>query len=257
MEIWALSILVLFSLIGFAAIFFTTFGTLIILIGSILYAFLTEFSIIQPKVLIIIFVLYLIGEAIEYIAIITGAKKFGASNAAVFGAFIGGVLGAALGAGFLGIGLIFGAFFGIFSGAFLVELIVKRDLIKSLKAGAGSLLGRFGSIVIKVIIAIAMFAIMAVSIARAGDGQKRYSDGKYAGKSAMMKVAVEISGGAIRKIDVTGHDGENEYLDMIGPMINEMVLKQRTDIDAVSGATFSSAGLKEAVDDALKKASGR
>lgn len=165
MEILALAILVIFSIIGFAAIFFTTFGTLIILIGSIIYAFLTEFSFLSVKVIAILFLLYVIGEIIEYVSIIYGAKKFGASNAGIAGAFIGGIAGAVLGVSFFGVGLIIGAFIGIFLGAFIVELFVKKDVIKSLKAGAGGVLGRLGSIIVKIIIAIVMFIIMAANIA--------------------------------------------------------------------------------------------
>ena len=164
METAALAILITFSIVGFAAIFFTTFGTLIIMLGALLYAFMTDFSAITFKILIILSVLYLVGEGIEYLAVIFGAKKLGASNAAVAGAIIGGILGAALGTAFFGVGLILGAFLGIFIGAFLVELVIKRDLIKSLKAGAGSVLGRVGSVIIKVMIAMAMFAILATSI---------------------------------------------------------------------------------------------
>jgi len=164
MEIVALVILIIFSLIGFAAVFFTTFGTLIILIGSVLYALLTGFSIISLKVLLILLTLYLCGEVLEYVFIIIGAKKLGASNPAVAGAIIGGIIGALLGVGLFGIGLILGTFLGIFLGAFLVELIIQKDLIKSLKAGAGGILGRLGSIVTKVIISIIMFTIIATSV---------------------------------------------------------------------------------------------
>lgn len=164
MEIIALAILVIFSLIGFTAIFFTTFGTLIILIGSVFYALLTGFSIISLKVVLILLTLYLCGEVLEYVFIIIGAKKLGASNPAVVGAIIGGIIGALLGAGFFGIGVILGTFLGIFLGAFLVELIIQKDLIKSLKAGAGGILGRIGSIVAKVVTAIIMFTIIASKI---------------------------------------------------------------------------------------------
>jgi uncharacterized protein YqgC (DUF456 family) len=160
METFALVILTIFSLLGFAAIFFTTFGTLIILIGAILYALLTGFSIIAVKTLVILLVLYLIGEAFEYLFVIFGAKKFGASNQAIIGAIIGGIIGAIVGAGFFGVGLIIGAFAGIFLGAFLVDLVVKKDIVKSLKAGAGGIVGRIGSIIAKVIIAAIMLYIM-------------------------------------------------------------------------------------------------
>lgn len=164
MEVFALTLLLLLSLAGFAAIFFTTFGTFIIFTGTVLYAFLTGFSILGAKTLLVLLTLYLSGEVLEYVFIIIGAKKFGASNAAVLGAIIGGILGGVLGAAFFGIGLILGTFLGIFLGAFLVELVIQKDVVKSLKAGAGGVLGRVGSIVAKVIIAIIMFGIMASNI---------------------------------------------------------------------------------------------
>ncbi len=164
MEGLALAILIIFSLVGFAAIFFTTFGTLIILIGAVLYALLTDFAIFPIRTLIIILALYLSGEALEYILIIIGGKKFGASNAAVIGAIAGGIIGAIAGAGLLGIGLVLGTLLGIFLGAFFVEMVIQRDLIKSLKSGTGSVIGRIGSIAAKVIIAIIMLIIMVSRI---------------------------------------------------------------------------------------------
>lgn len=164
MEVAAIIILMLFSLIGFLAIFFTTFGTLIILLGSILYASLTNFTILDFKILAILLTLYLCGEVLEYLCIIVGSKKFGASNAAAVGAIAGGIIGAVAGVPVFGIGLIPGTFLGIFLGAFLVELTIQKDLIKSLKAGVGGVLGRIGSIVAKVIIAMIMFAIMVSRI---------------------------------------------------------------------------------------------
>jgi len=96
----------------------------------------------------------------EYVLVIIGAKRLGASNAAVIGALIGAILGAIAGASFLGIGLILGTFLGIFLGAFLVELFIQKDFIKSLKAGTGGILGRVGSILVKLVIAVIMFAII-------------------------------------------------------------------------------------------------
>ncbi|MFH1655038.1 MAG: DUF456 domain-containing protein [Candidatus Omnitrophota bacterium] len=160
MEIAALSLLIFFSLLGFAAIFFTTFGTLLILIGSILYAFMTGFEVINFQALIVLCVLYLCGEALEYVFIIAGAKKLGASNWAVAGALIGGILGATIGTLFFGVGIILGTFLGIFLGAFLVEMIVHKDMVKSLKAATGGVLGRVFSIGAKIVIAVLMFAVI-------------------------------------------------------------------------------------------------
>jgi len=168
MEIAALVTWIVFSVIGFAAIFFTTFGTLIILIGSVLHALLTGFDPFSVRTLVIILTLYLCGEVLEYLFVIVGAKKLGASNAATVGAVIGGIIGAAAGAAFLGIGLILGTFLGIFLGAFLVELVLQKDLIKSLKSGAGGVLGRLGSIIAKIAIAAAMFWIMIARLLGSG-----------------------------------------------------------------------------------------
>ena len=164
MQIFALVILILFALVGFVAIFFTTFGTLIIFIGSILYAFLTKLSVLNIKTLLILLALYLLGEALEYVFIIVGAKKFGGSNAAVVGAIIGGLIGAVVGTGFFGIGIIPGTFLGIFLGALLADFSVNKDFVKSVKAGAGGIMGRIGSVAAKVVIAIIMFSIITTKV---------------------------------------------------------------------------------------------
>ena len=164
MQILALIILIIFSIVGLGAVFFTTFGTLIILLGCIIYAVLTKFSILNLKYLIILLVLYLVGEVLEYALVIIGAKRLGASNAAVIGALIGAILGATLGVAILGIGIILGTFLGIFLGAFLVELIIQRNLVNSLKAGTGGILGRLGSILAKLVIAFSMFFIVGLRL---------------------------------------------------------------------------------------------
>jgi uncharacterized protein YqgC (DUF456 family) len=73
---------------------------------------------------------------------------------------VGGILGALIGIYFLGVGVIIGTFLGIFFGAFIVELYHHRDFIKSFKAGAGGVLGRAGSIIVKVVIALLMFGVI-------------------------------------------------------------------------------------------------
>ena len=164
MEIAGLIILIVLSIIGFTAIFFTTFGTLIILLGAILYTLMAGISVFGVEALALLLILYLLGEVVEYLFVILGAKKFGASNAATAGAVIGGILGAIAGISLLGIGPVLGTFLGIFLGAFFVELFLHRDLWKSIKAGTGGMLGRAGSIVVKVFIALAMIWIMAAKV---------------------------------------------------------------------------------------------
>lgn len=158
----------MFSLTGFMLIFFTNFGTFVILVGCILYALLTKFSIISMPTLLILLTLYLIGEVFEYLCIVIGAKKFGASNKAVFGAIIGGIAGAVLGSVFFGVGLLIGTFLGIFLGAFIIELASKRGLKKSIMAGVGGVIGRVGAIAAKLGIAVVMYTILIINIIKSG-----------------------------------------------------------------------------------------
>lgn len=164
METLSLAILAVLTLIGFAAIFFTTIGTLIMFIGALAYAAMTDFLVLTARDLIVLFVLYLIGEIIEFLLTIWGAKRFGASNWAAAGAILGGIIGAVAGASFFGIGIFFGTFLGIFSGAVLAEHIVYKDWRRSFRAGTGGVLGRIGAIVVKVLIAGMMIALMALKI---------------------------------------------------------------------------------------------
>jgi len=163
-NVLAFMVLAVFSAAGLAALFLSCPGNLIILIGAVVFAFLTKFSIIGSKSLIILFSLYLFGEVAEYFLVILGAKKFGASNVAVVGAVIGGTAGAILGAPLLGVGILFGAFLGIFFGAFLVELLIQRNLVRSLKAGVGGVIGRIACIAVKVLVAILMLWVIAVRV---------------------------------------------------------------------------------------------
>jgi uncharacterized protein len=164
MELTAVTLFILFSLVGFAAIFFTTFGTLIILLGGLAYAGLTEFAPLTLKTLLFVAAWYILGEIIEYLCVILGMKKSGASNWAVIGALFGGIVGAVIGTALLGVGVFIGALLGIFGGAFLAELLVFKDYKKSFIAGVAGVLGRLGSIIIKVLIAFIMIGIMVKDI---------------------------------------------------------------------------------------------
>lgn len=83
----------------------------------------------------------------------------------------------------------------------------------------------------------------------------KYADGLYEGEEGFIKVQVGIQDGAISDIKIVEHGGGGEkYENMVKPMLDEMVKKQSTDVDAVSGATVSSGYLKEAVAKALAKA---
>jgi len=164
MEWVALGILILLSLVGFTANFFTGIGTLIILLGAVLYAAMTGFSILSLKTLLLLGALYVCGEIFESVSTIVGTKQMGGSNKSAVGGVIGGLLGVALGALVLGVGAFPGMLLGLFLGTALVELVIRKDLRQSLKAGVGSLLGRVVSIAVKTVIALTMIVITGLQI---------------------------------------------------------------------------------------------
>ena len=91
------------------------------------------------------------------------------------------------------------------------------------------------------------------------DGSK-FRDGVYTGTgtgfNGRITVSVTISGGRITKISVINNEGDDKpYLDKASKGVVARILStQNTKVDAVSGATYSSNGIIEAVEKALKKA---
>lgn len=89
------------------------------------------------------------------------------------------------------------------------------------------------------------------------DGQK-FQDGVYTGTAegynGDLTVAVTIKNGKITKIIIKETGDDEEYLNMAKAVIKRIIATQSTNVDTVSGATFSSVGIIGAVEDALKKA---
>lgn len=90
-------------------------------------------------------------------------------------------------------------------------------------------------------------------------GDKLYKDGVYSGIGngfqPNIKVSVTVADGAICEIKVLSHnETPGFYENAFYVVTNEILSKQATNVDTVSGATKSSNGLIHAVDDALKSA---
>ena len=162
------AVVTLFFVIGiflsWIFIFFGGFGTLLILLFSFLYALLTHFEIITPKILLALALIYLTGEIFDYVFIILGAKVSGASKKTAWGAIIGGLIGAALSLANFGVSIIPLTIAGIFIGAFLVELREKRDFFRAFLAGTGSSLGRIGASFFKAVLGLVMLVIVVSRI---------------------------------------------------------------------------------------------
>jgi uncharacterized protein with FMN-binding domain len=83
-------------------------------------------------------------------------------------------------------------------------------------------------------------------------------DGTYEGEHSFVKVLITVTDGKVSDIFIASHGGGGEeYALMVEPLAEEMVERQTTYVEAVTGATVSSEHLKKAVEDAIKKASGK
>ena len=90
-------------------------------------------------------------------------------------------------------------------------------------------------------------------------GSTNYKDGTYTGEAdgfgGTIQVEVKIEKSKIAEINVISAEKEDgAYLSMAKDIIPKIIDAQSADVDTVSGATFSSTGIKNASEQALEKA---
>jgi uncharacterized protein len=132
-------------------------STLIIWCAALLHAVLTGFQPLNWPFLIGLAVLAGVAFVVDNLAAAWGARKFGGSSAAGWGALIGGLVGLFLGPlGFL---------FGPILGAILAEmLLAKKEPLEAMRSGIGTLLGMLGGIGAKLLIHLGMGALVLLRI---------------------------------------------------------------------------------------------
>lgn len=85
-----------------------------------------------------------------------------------------------------------------------------------------------------------------------------YADGTYYGTgtgfSGALTVEVVISGGKISSIQIIDTSDGDSYIQSASGLISNIIVTQSTNVDTVSGATYSSVGIIEAVRNALSQA---
>ena len=85
-----------------------------------------------------------------------------------------------------------------------------------------------------------------------------YKDGTYYGTgkgfAGNIKVKVDIAGGKISAISIVSTKDGDSYVKSASSLLDTIVEKQSTNVDTVSGATFSSRGIIAAVRSALSQA---
>lgn len=88
----------------------------------------------------------------------------------------------------------------------------------------------------------------------------KYTDGTYTASGDGFKgkdsitVSVTIENDTIKNIKIVSYLDDAPYVEMSKPVINKIIKKQSANVDAVSGATFSSNAIMDGVKRALQKA---
>lgn len=90
----------------------------------------------------------------------------------------------------------------------------------------------------------------------------KYKNGTYQGTASgyaeNLNVEVKVSNGEISKIDIVSHNETPKFFEKALELVpNEIIKKQSTNVDAASGATYSSQGIMKAVGNALKEAENK
>lgn len=96
------------------------------------------------------------------------------------------------------------------------------------------------------------------SIEAVDDSNQTWKDGTYYGSgtgfNGEVKVKVVIADGQISDISVVSHNDDSSFMGQAEGLISDIISSQSTNVDAVSGATYSSRGIINAVRAALKQA---
>ncbi|MBP1992032.1 DUF456 domain-containing protein [Paenibacillus eucommiae] len=153
MEIVGWLLVILLFVIGMAGTVYPVLpGALAVYGAFFIYGWLISFEpfgvwfwLIQTLIVIAIIVA-------DYLVSALGVTKFGGSKASVIGSTIGIILGPFVIPAF-------GIIIGPFLGAVIGELIIKTPWKPALKAGVGSVIGFFSSVVVKVVLQLVMIVV--------------------------------------------------------------------------------------------------
>jgi uncharacterized protein len=131
-------------------------GTLFVLAGIVLGAWIDDFTRVGRGVLAVVIVLAVLAWVLDYVAGLLGARKAGASRQAIIGAALGTVAG-------LFMGLV-GVLFMPLVGAAIGEYIARRDHGRAVKVGVSTWLGIMAGMVSKVVIAFMMIGLFVAAL---------------------------------------------------------------------------------------------
>ena len=131
-------------------------GTILVLAGVVLAAWLDDFTRVKWWVVTIIAVLAVVAWVTDYLATVMGAKKAGASTLAIVGAALGTVIGIFMG--------LVGVLFMPFVGAVIGEYIAQRNAGQAAKVGLATWLGLLVGTIVKLVLVFMLIGIFVAAL---------------------------------------------------------------------------------------------
>lgn len=152
--LWILAVILVLT--GFAGLVLPALpGIPMIYAGLFVAAWAEDFVYVGWVTLLILGLLAAISYFVDLAATALGAKKFGASPRAIWGAAAGTLIGI-----FFGLP---GIIIGPFAGALVAELTHKNDMQAATKAGVGATLGLLFGAILKIALAFTMIGVFVVA----------------------------------------------------------------------------------------------
>lgn len=153
--LWVLSVLLI--VVGLAgAVLPALPGTVLVLGGILLGAWIDDFARVGTTTLVVISVLAVLSWVLDYVAGLLGARRAGASREALIGAALGTVAGIFMGL----VGVLFMPFVGAVAG----EYLARRDHGGAVRVGAATWIGIMVGMLAKVVLAFMMVGLFVVAL---------------------------------------------------------------------------------------------
>ncbi len=160
---WAYYILLVVVEVCAAALnLFSLPGNWVMLVAVAVYGVLTRWEHFGLWWMVVLLVLALIAEGVEFLAAGAGAKQAGGTLYGAAGALVGGTVGAILLTGLIPVpivGTLAGILIGTFGGAMLAEIIGGKELGQSAWVGYGAAKGRVLGTLSKLVFACAILIV--------------------------------------------------------------------------------------------------
>ena len=159
-----LLLLIAAIVLGLIMIPFGLPGTLVMFAGALCYYLLVPGGGIGLTTVIVVGLLMVLAEGLEWVLTARFTKKYGGSRRAGWGAIIGGMVGAFLGVPVPIVGSIVGAFVGAFIGAFAFEYSRGTGHGTATRVAWGALIGRVTAAAVKVAIGLVIAVWMVGAV---------------------------------------------------------------------------------------------